>query len=356
MEKSALQDTWHVIGLMSGSSLDGLDVAVCRFQRHAEQWDYSLVWANTFSFDVNLLSRLMEAPQSAAFELAETDALFARFSGKAIVDSLHEIAVMPDFVSSHGHTIFHQPGAGFTTQIGNGGLISAVCGLPVVSDFRTIDVGLGGQGAPLVPIGDKLLFPGYDGYLNLGGIANLTVNGSLLKAFDICACNQWFNYLANQIGYDFDLNGNLALSGRSNVVLVERLKHAFNSQTGSISNEYVRSTFQLLDESKVSIKDKMASCVEAAGNLIGDALAQYKIKKVLVTGGGVFNPALLQAISLGHKGTFELVVPDEQTVQYKEAIIFGFLGLLRWLGETNVEKSVTGAHQNHVAGCIYSPF
>ncbi len=341
---------------MSGSSLDGLDIAWCEFNQKSETWSYELKWAETLAFDRSLRQRLEQAPNANAFFLAETDALFARFSGEAVQAVCKKAGKKPDLVASHGHTIFHQPAEGFTTQIGNGGLIAASCGLPVASDFRTIDVGLGGQGAPLVPVGEMLLFPGFDGYLNLGGIANLTIKKETLLAFDVSACNQWFNYLAQENGLEYDEGGKLALAGNPDTTLVETLCAFFNNHGGSISNEFVRSTFTALETSSLTLEDKMASAVSASGKLIHAAIAKFGLHKVLVTGGGAFNPALMQAIRLHHKVNFELIVPDDQTVQFKEAIIFAFLGVLRKMGKVNVENSVTGSSQSHIAGALYQPF
>lgn len=345
------------MGLMSGSSLDGLDAALCEFWLAGEVWQYSLLGAETFAFPESLLNHLKRLPQATAFDLAATDAAFARFSAEAVSKLCGELGRKPDFVSSHGHTVFHQPGAGFTTQIGNGGLLAAACRLPVVCDFRTVDVGLGGQGAPLVPMGDKLLFPGFDGYLNLGGIANIAIQNVDFKAFDICACNQWFNFLAAEAGMAFDEGGAMALAGEPQMELVQQLEKAFESNLGSIANEYVRETLALFGSSACSLQDKMASAMAAVAHLIRQVIEEHQLRNILVTGGGAFNAALMQGLQDGQDPKrYQLHVPDKATIQFKEAIIFGFLGLLRWLGETNVASSVTGSAQNHVAGAIYRPF
>jgi anhydro-N-acetylmuramic acid kinase len=357
MNQAEAKSTWTVIGLMSGSSLDGLDAAMCRFDRTENVWQYSLLGAETFAFPEALLSKLKQLPQATAIELASTDAAFARFSGEVVNKLSSHLGLKPEFVSSHGHTVFHQPSAGFTTQIGNGGLLAAACSLPVVCDFRTVDVGLGGQGAPLVPMGDKLLFSGFDGYLNLGGIANITIQATDFKAFDICACNQWFNFLAEEAGLAFDENGAMALSGLPQPKLVHSLFKTFENHKGSISNEYVRETLALFNQAECSLEDKMASAVAAVAILIRQAIEAHQLTKVLVTGGGAFNAALMLALQ-DHQNPkrYHIHLPDKATIQFKEAIIFGFLGLLRWLNETNIESSVTGSAQKHVAGAIYRPF
>jgi anhydro-N-acetylmuramic acid kinase len=224
MQKNPLRPKYKVIGLMSGTSLDGLDIAYCVFQNVTSGWKYSIQHAMTLRYPAQWLSRLSQAHTLTGQDLMALDADYGAYLGKAVKDFSGKHAVKADLVASHGHTVFHQPRKGFTTQIGNGYSLHAACSLPVICDFRMQDVALGGEGAPLVPAGDKLLFHEYDVCLNLGGIANLSVdvNGKRL-AFDICFSNMGLNHLAAEAGKKYDKNGALAAQGSVNGKMLKAL-------------------------------------------------------------------------------------------------------------------------------------
>ena len=213
-----MKDIYNVIGLMSGTSLDGLDVAYCRFELAEGKWDYKILCANTYGYSNDWRRRLSTLENATALEYARCNVDLGHYFGKCVCKFLTDNGLdanTVDFVSSHGHTVFHQPEIGLTTQIAYPNTIAAETGLPVVADFRTLDVALGGQGAPLVPIGDSLLFGDYDSCLNLGGIANISFRKEGRRvAFDISPCNMILNYLSGKMGEPYDEDGQMAKSGR----------------------------------------------------------------------------------------------------------------------------------------------
>jgi anhydro-N-acetylmuramic acid kinase len=261
-----------------------------------------------------------------------------------------------DLVASHGHTIFHQPEKGFTFQLGEGAAIVSRCHVTTVSDFRTMDVALGGQGAPLVPVGDELLFPHYAYCLNLGGFANVSnrVEGTRI-AFDLCPANIVLNELARRTGKEYDLNGNIGRSGVAHPQLVKELNSLeYYLQRGpkSLGREWVEKSYMpLLNKYNLPLENIMCSVYEHISVQIGSYLDLSGPGEVLVTGGGAFNTFLVELIQ-SHTESI-LVIPDEQLVKFKEALIFAFLGLLRFRNETNCLASVTGAVRDSSTGVIH---
>ena len=349
---------WTIAGLMSGTSLDGLDIAVCRFRKKGTKWEYKIIAATTVSYSSTLKNRLSSAMNSTAQEFAATDAFFGKFSGEQVKKMLSAKKIKADLVASHGHTIFHQPENGFTSQIGNGAYIAAATGLPVVSDFRTIDVALGGQGAPLVPIGDKLLFSEYDYCLNLGGIANVSFDATKKRiAGDICPANILLNKLAEEKGVRFDKDGKIAAKGTIDQALLKKLNSLSfykKSFPKSLGREWVEEQiFPLLESSTLSTEDKLATICEHIAFQIAAVLPAKKGASLLVTGGGAFNKYLIKRIAEHVKHNTKVIVPDALTVSFKEALIFAFLGLKRIVGEPNALSSVTGASKDSVGGALY---
>lgn len=342
------------VGLMSGTSLDGLDIALCRFSK-SNPADYRILSAITFSYNAEWRNRLDIADELSGLELAQLSADLGRLHGNWVKDFLMNQNESVDFIASHGHTIFHQPQDGLTLQIGSAPHIAAITGIPVVADFRTSDVAHGGQGAPLVPIGDELLFGQYDYCLNLGGIANISFkqNGKRV-ACDIALCNIPLNYYAEKLGLSFDRNGDLARTGNVNVELLELLQgFPFFSLPApkSLGKEFfIEDYLQALAAFPIDACDILATCVEHTAIEIGK-YAKDKSKRMLVTGGGALNGYLMERIT--HHSETEIVTPDEETVQFKEALIFAFLGYLRWTNQVNCLASVTGARKDVIGGAIY---
>lgn len=343
------------IGLMSGSSLDGLDAALTTFVFEHNTWSYKVVSARTFKYPEVLHERLAMSMDLSAEDLCVLDADLGKFCGEKVRELSIESGKQPDLVASHGHTVFHQPGKGFTTQIGHPAQIAAVGGFPVIADFRSGDVALGGQGAPLVPIGDELLFGGFDYCLNLGGIANVSYRENDRRlAFDISPANLPLNFLAKQKGLDFDENGALAESGQVNSALLaelEKLDFYNLPAPKSLGREWLDHSFlPLLNRVQCSLEDKLATVAEHVAIQVGKNLPGAG-KRCLVTGGGAYNSDLMRRIKSYSEA--EIVVPADEVVQFKEALIFAFLGVLRWHSKVNVFSSVTGASRDHSSGCIY---
>lgn len=348
----------RAIGVMSGSSLDGIDLALCSFERGDERWAYRLEAATTVAFDAGWHERLISASTSSAFDLSKMHRDLGAFIGESVSSFLAAYG-QADLVASHGHTVFHQPGpAGFTTQIGCGAQIAAIAGIPAVVDLRTKDLALGGQGAPLVPMGERALFPGYDAFLNLGGIANVSFHGGAgTTGYDICTCNQALNALASEAGTLFDNDGAIARSGVVNTDMLQRL-HGLpfleKRPPRSLGREHFEEDMlPLVADTSVPLADRMRTCVEHMAEQVAQHLDGRHAERVLVTGGGAHNGFLMERLRA--LTTAGIIVPDRLTINYKEALVFAFLGVLRWQGEVNTLCSVTGAERDSVGGAVYLP-
>ena len=350
---------YNVIGTMSGTSLDGLDIALCSFEISNDQkWKYEINSATTISFPVELSQKLKSAIQLSGFELMQLHNDFGNFIGEAINQFIKEYKVNTstiDCISSHGHTIFHQPNIKLTTQIGNGANIAAITKLPTICDFRTVDVALGGQGAPLVPIGDQLLFSIYDYCINLGGIANISFQKENQRiAYDICPVNIVLNKLSNDLSQPYDKNGDIAQTGKIDQELLSELNNLNYyslSYPKSLGIENIETeTFPIINSHTISTKDKLRTFVEHIAIQITNNITANN-KEVLITGGGTFNSFLIERINANSNNN--IIIPLPQIIDFKEALIFAFLGVLRLRKEANTLKSVTGASQNNIGGCIY---
>lgn len=352
------RDKYNVIGIMSGTSLDGLDIAFCTFEMNAKTWKYQIKKANTVSYNKAWKEKLGNAHLLSATELCKLHTSFGKFIGEQVLKFIQKDKIKNiDLISSHGHTVFHQPENKFTLQIGDGASIAAATGIKTVCDFRSLDVALGGQGAPLVSIGDELLFSKYDACLNIGGIANISFKKTGKRlAFDICPTNMLFNFLAKQNEQEYDEGGKLAASGMFNDKLLKQfntLSFYKNYDSKSLGREWVEENFiSSLVKSKIPLQDKMATASEHAAFQIARVLNNFKIKNVLITGGGAYNTDFLNRI---HAYTnCNLHIPSDETIQFKEALIFAFLGVLRLRNEVNTLKEVTGAKRDSCGGTIYS--
>lgn len=352
---------YKVIGLMSGSSLDGLDIAYCEFVKN-KNWKYEIIVAETINYNPVWRKKLSFAHKRSKSEISDLDIAFGKLSGLKVKFFIKKYALKPDFISSHGHTIFHQPEKKFTLQIGNGKTIASVCGLPVICDFRSGDVKLGGQGAPLVPIADKILFSNYKFCLNLGGIANISFDDDSNHriAFDICPVNIILNTLANQLEKQFDKDGKIARSGKIQLPLLQQLNSLCFYQLSppkSLGREWIeKEYFPILNFSDIPVRDKLRTVCEHIAiqiSLVINAIPKHSNSKLLITGGGAYNKFLLQRIS--ELVDCKIVLPDDKTIQFKEAMAFAFLGVLKTRKETNILKSVTGAKKDSSGGKIFVP-
>lgn len=344
------------IGLMSGTSLDGLDIIYVQL----DEKDYSkfkILASKTYDYTDEWVEKLKEGIHFSEQELKIIDQEYALLLSHHINQFIKEKQILKiDFIASHGHTIFHQPDKGITLQIGDGQIIANKTGVKTVCDFRTQDVQLGGQGAPLVPIGDHFLFSEYASCLNLGGFANISfIEHGKRIAFDICPVNIVLNHYSKKLGLAYDNFGEIASSGEIDVELLHSL-NALNfyqkKPPKSLGIEWVfEFIFPLIKENQTSIEDILRTFVEH----IAIQISKIVIDKssVLITGGGVFNSFLLQRVS--YYSDTELIIPSDDIVNYKEALIFSFLGFLKVKGEVNCLKSVTGAKKNHSSGVIFNP-
>ena len=350
------------VGLMSGTSLDGLDLVAVEFWQTGKTWNFHIESAKTVTYLNELKNRLKNAPTVSGVELIQLHTEYGRFLGNETKRFLTENNFEPDLIASHGHTIFHQPEKRFTFQAGSGFEIATVTGITTVAGFRSGDVALGGQGAPLVPVGDRLLFSEYEYCLNLGGFANISFekNGKRF-AFDICPVNMVLNHFAEKQGFAFDKNGEMGRKGKVNTELLNQLNqldfyHA--EPPKSLGREWVEKVFMpVLNDFEITEEDKLRTIYEhMAQQIAGEDRDEGKgegggRRKMLVTGGGAFNVFLIELIS--GKTPVELVIPANEIVNFKEALIFAFLGVLKTRGEINCLASVTGAKCDSSAGIVY---
>jgi anhydro-N-acetylmuramic acid kinase len=357
MLQITMVNTYNIIGVMSGTSLDGLDIAYCNFIRKNNKWTFSIKAAETIKYSNTWKDKLKDIENSSALNLALLNIEFGKYTGDCVQNFIKRNKPKAiDFVASHGHTVFHQPDKNLTLQIGSGAAIAAQCKQNVVCDFRSLDVALCGQGAPLVPIGDELLFNDYDYCLNLGGFANVSFKQKNNRiAFDICPINIVLNMLVQKAGKEYDKGGMIAGKGKINDALLKKLNDLKFYQTKapkSLGKEWVlKNIFPIIEKSKLSVEDALATFVEHVAIQINNSTSSNKKSTILVTGGGAFNNFLIQRITVHTK--HQVIIPDENTINFKEALIFAFLGLLRWEKKENCLKSVTGASQNNIGGCIY---
>jgi anhydro-N-acetylmuramic acid kinase len=352
---------YKVLGVMSGSSLDGLDLCISSFSQENGLWSSEILKTAAVVFPENLVAKLANPRNLTGLELTILENKFSGF----VADSINTHFSNDDYelIGFHGHTIFHNPNEGYTLQIGNGALLSAKCNKPVVYDFRRTDVALNGQGAPLVPVGDTLLFNQYAGCLNLGGIANLSVipkEGDILKlaGFDVCACNQVLNYYAQQLGFQYDESGKLARLGTVDANLLafyNNIPWLALPYPKSLGNEYVYEHY-IEQAPKVHSADGLATATAHIAEQIAKAISAYNLKgEVLVTGGGAFNTFLMEEISkmlIQLNSAASIMVASPELINFKEAHLFAFLGLLRCLEIENTWASVTGATHNAISGAL----
>lgn len=363
---------YRAIGVMSGSSLDGLDICFAEFDEIGGRWSYGIKASQCLPYNQQWKDSLTNAVHLSALDYLRLHTAYGRYIGQQVNTFIeeynlhHKVAL----IASHGHTIFHQPHHRMTAQLGDGAAIAATTGLNVVNDLRNMDIALGGQGAPIVPIGEKLLFNDYELLLNIGGIANVSFNpkqntNAMLLAFDVCPANRVLNLLANEIGFDYDNDGMIAASGSVQNALLQQLNQLdYYSRPipKSLANAFGTDTiFPLLKQSGNAIPDLLRTYVEHIAAQIQNAVASFSNytnplaeKQMLVTGGGAFNSFLMQRIQqvLQPLG-IEIVIPEKEVVELKEALIMALIGILRWREEENVLSSVTGASRSSVGGALW---
>ena len=355
--------THRILGMMSGTSLDGLDLALAELSRDGDHWEYRLLATRGLPYGSDLRGRLEASIGWTAPDLLAFHAEYGTWLGRQARQFLDQTGLQADAVASHGHTVHHRPGRGFTFQLGCPQRLALACRLPVVGDFRSLDIALGGQGAPLVPIGDRLLFGQYDFCLNLGGISNISFERDGRRiAFDIGIANMLLNPLSRKAGKDFDAGGELARSGKILPDLLQALdalpyyRQPFPKSTGY---EWFASEIRPLLEARPDRPENLLRT--ATEHIAGQIAAQVAhlsagaTARVLVTGGGAFNTFLMELLGQKSGARVSWVVPEGELVNYKEALVFALLGALRLEEETNVLASVTGASRDSCSGVVYLP-
>jgi len=360
---------YRVIGVMSGSSLDGLDIVLAEFQESGGKWSYDIPKAKCYSYSAAWIERLGTATSLNAFDYQLLHSEFGHYIGKRINQFVEEnnLHYQPALISSHGHTTFHVPSQKMTSQLGDGAAIAAQTALPVVSDLRALDVAFGGQGAPIVPIGEKLLLGDFDYFLNLGGIANISFKIEPYVAFDICAANRVLNMLANGAGKEFDDRGAMAAQGKINEQLLRGLNdlpYYKQRYPKSLANDFGAGVvYPLIKNSGSDAKDALRTYVEHIVAQIKNSLTESPLipvsdrghnSQLLVTGGGAFNEFLMERLKSNLNDlNISVIIPDENLVKFKEAMIMAFIGVLRWRQEYNVMSSVTGALRDSINGALW---
>ncbi len=354
-----------VLGLMSGSSLDGLDLALCEFAISDSGISWRLMESDTIGYEEKWKLRLKKLPERSALEYVKTDTYLGHYFADLVSEFLEDKDVRPDFIASHGHTIYHYPDKLITAQIGCGATLAAKSGFPVVNGFRHHDIALEGEGTPLAHVADKFLFPGYDYYVNLGGIANISViRDDGWKAFDVVPCNQILNSLARRLGGEYDENGQWASEGNMLPDLFEELnRHPFfrKPPPKSLDNQDIRKNIQpIVFRAEGSIEDKLHTFTSFIGFQIARAISKTgksnEKKRLFLSGGGTFNGFLTTCIEEHIRSLqmeIDLVIPDAQIISFKESLLIALLGVLRVENKLNCYCEITGATENTINGGIY---
>lgn len=345
---------FHAIGLMSGTSLDGLDICFVRFQFDGGDWNFKILHAETVGYSEEWEFKLRNSTQLSSTKLLALNSEYGFYLGEQVQKFIRENQLSNvDLVASHGHTVFHQPQNKFTLQIGDGRAINTMVKIPVVYDFRSQDVLMGGNGAPLVPIGDELLFAGYDACVNLGGFSNISFKANKRRvAFDICPVNIVLNRFAKVLNLNYDKNGAIARSGK----IIPELLNSLNAlpyykyaPPKSLGIEWVEENIDPLIQDQMA-EDLLATFTEHAALQIAETLGKFDLKKVFFTGGGTYNSFLIERIKT--KCRAEIIIPEKEIIDYKEALIFAFMGVLKLNNKINVLSSATGSTEDHSSGLV----
>lgn len=369
---------YRAIGVMSGSSLDGLDLVFAELEESRGKWEYTIKAAHCYAYEAGWEQRLRNATQLNAYEYLLLNSEYGHYIGKKINEFIdaYQLHHQVQLIASHGHTSFHAPQLGMTGQLGDGAAIAAVTGINVVSDLRAMDVALGGQGAPIVPVGEKLLLPGHRYFLNIGGIANISLDaGAKYIAYDICAANRVLNMLAAKNNQPYDDGGKIAASGHVHTELLTRLNalpYYQKAYPKSLANDFGTDTiFPLIESFQLPVADAMRTYAEhivqqvvyAVNNLqplLNDVTTQNENPQfptnnsLLVTGGGALNTWLATRLSEALQPlNVNVSIPDTTLIQYKEALVMALLGILRWREENTVLHTVTGATRSSIGGAVW---
>ncbi len=349
-------NTFTVIGLMSGTSLDGLDIVLSKFYKINDKWNFDIIKSTTYEYSNDWKKNLENSHNLPAYQFVKLHNEYGVYIGNKVNDFIKNTNIQIDLIASHGHTVFHQPDKNISWQIGNGAYIASTTQINTVSDFRTLDIAFGGQGAPLVPIGDNLLFSEYDYKINIGGFANISyIENSKTIAFDICPVNIVCNKISEKLALKYDDKGNLGRQGNIHNNLLDALNNIdyYNLEAPkSLSREWVENVFYpIVLKYNLNINDSLRTIYEHISIQFAKILNKTKNKKILITGGGVYNEFLIELIK--QKTNNKVIIPDNNIIEYKEALIFGFLGILRYQDKVNCLSSVTGATKDNIGGVVH---
>ncbi|MDQ3683477.1 MAG: anhydro-N-acetylmuramic acid kinase [Bacteroidota bacterium] len=369
---------YKAIGLMSGSSLDGLDIVFVELHENAGDWRFEILAADCYEYDQEWKQKLKNAITLNALDYQLLHTAYGHYLGKEINRFIenNNLHYQIGLIASHGHTTFHVPDKKMTAQLGDGAAIAAQTKLAVVSDLRALDIAFGGQGAPIVPIGEKHLFKDYQMCLNIGGIANISFNqGDRYIAYDVCPANRVLNMIAAKVHKEYDAGGEMAALGNVHEILLQKLNaldYYRQPFPKSLANNFgTDEVYPLIRSFGLSHNDELRTCVEhivqQVKKAIQSAVGSPQSKnitvlssplgdggKLLVSGGGAFNTFLIHRLSAELQSlNIEVVIPEENIVKYKEALIMAFIGVLRWRQEYNVLASVTGAERDSIGGAVW---
>ncbi|MFT5077112.1 MAG: anhydro-N-acetylmuramic acid kinase [Flavobacteriaceae bacterium] len=346
----------YIIGVMSGTSLDGIDIAYVKII-NTENYKFEILKATTIPYTKQWKSTLKNGFHLKGEELTKLDADYGVFLGEIIQNFITKNDVPTlDYIVSHGHTIYHNPAKNYTLQIGNGPYVTSITGIKTICDFRSQDIALGGQGAPLVPIGDMLLFSEYDYCLNLGGFSNISLDKNNQRiAFDICPVNIVLNHYVSALNLEYDDKGVIASGGEIDLTLFNELNSLpfYNdSKPKSLGYEFIVETIiPIIDKYNLETKGVLRTFVEHVAIQISRKVESNALKTILITGGGAYNTFLIERIQWYTKT--KLIIPNDTIINYKEALVFALLGFLKDEGQNNCLKSVTGASKDHSSGVIF---
>lgn len=353
---------YRAIGLMSGSSLDGLDIVFAEIQENGGKWSYEIIKGDCYPYTTEWCQRLEKAISLSAVDYMQLHADYGHYIGQQVNHFIneHQLQYKVALVASHGHTTFHNPARKMTAQLGDGAAIAAETQLPVVTDLRAMDVAFGGQGAPIVPMGERLLLGDVDFFLNLGGIANISHNRDQYIAFDICPANRVLNMLVASTGKAYDDKGQLARTGNADEKLLDQLNNLEYYQQPwpkSLANDFGTDTIYPLIKG-LPVPDALRTMVEhitwqvrSAAERLGDA---DNPRKMMITGGGALNDFLVERLKDELQSlNITIIIPPRELIEFKEALVMALLGVLRWREEYTVLSSVTGAHRDSVGGAMW---
>ncbi len=355
---------YRALGLMSGSSLDGLDLVLAEFQSEGSQWQYRIEAAACYPYSAGWRERLQGATLLNARDYVQLHVDYGHYLSEQVNRFIQEkgLEYRVGLIASHGHTSFHDPSNRLTAQLGDGAALAALTRLPVISDLRSLDVALGGQGAPIVPIGERMLFSQHRYFLNIGGIANISIADEPYRAFDVCPANRVLNALAETMGHPMDEDGDIARTGSIQTELLRSLNELdYYRRSGpkSLPNEFgIDVVLPMLIDSQHPIPDLLSTYTEHIAIQIASACklvdASTMPGEMLTTGGGAFNQFLMERITAHlQASSIRPIVPEKELVQYKEALIMAFIGVLRWRQENTVIASVTGASAPSIGGAFW---